>query len=200
MPKSSRDLSSKERKERLAANIAANGIIMGPRCFHCQRVGVPCQIDLRSGRCVECARLGQSCNQQVTRIEYDKIRQSREKATAELEAAESAEEKMMRKLLEHRGRVRRLRRQLRAKEEKEVEAQVLEAESIAETVQLEEQFLSHPIDSTSLDCLPLELRTENRQNIEATERYEYGMVQEATWPPFDIIGNDTLGEVSYSCR
>lgn len=156
MPKSSHDLSSKERKDRLAANISANGIIMGPRCFHCQRAGVPCKVDLRSGRCVECARLGQSCNQQATRIEYDKIHQSREKAAAGLEAAESAEENIMRKLLEHRSRVRRLRRQLRAKEGKEVEAQDLEAKSIAETVQLEEQFFSYSNDPSSLVCFPLE--------------------------------------------
>lgn len=106
---------------------------------------------------------------------------------------------MIRKLLDHRRRVQRLRRQLRTKDEEEVEAQNLEAKSIVETMQLEEQLLPHPLDSASLDCLTLEPGTEKRQDIEATEQYGYGMTQGAAWSSPDMIGNDTLDGVFYNC-
>jgi len=62
MPKSTKDLTSKERKEILSNNIAADGFIMPTRCYHCEQAGAVCKVDLRSGRCAECARHGQACN------------------------------------------------------------------------------------------------------------------------------------------
>lgn len=120
-------------------------------------------MDLRTGRCAECARHGQSCNSQVTRIEYEKIRKSREKIAAQLEAAEEEEDELTRKLLEHRSRVRRLRKQLRMKEQKEAQAQEAEASSIAEAERLEEELLAaslEPIsaDLTSFDPYPMDGR------------------------------------------
>lgn len=142
MPKSTSDISWKERKQRLSHNISADGFTMPTKCFHCTSAGVPCVMDLRTGRCAECARHGQSCNSQVTRIEYEKIRKSREKIAAQLEAAEEEEDELTRKLLEHRSRVRRLRKQLRMKEQKEAQAQDAEASSIAEAERLEAELLS----------------------------------------------------------
>jgi septal ring factor EnvC (AmiA/AmiB activator) len=176
MPKPSRDLTSKERKDRLAANIAADSFIMALKCFHCTQTGVPCQADLRTGRCVECARLGQSCNKQVTRIAYEKIRRSREKVTKELEETEAAEDDLTRKLLELRVRVRRLRKQLNVREEKESQAQDCEAESIAEAVRCEEELLMHPMQSFPLDSATFEpylvdgLPTMSPQAWESPER------------------------------
>ena len=113
---------------------------MPTRCHHCSSVDKECKVDLRTGRCSECARLGQSCNQQVTRIEYEKIRATRLKIARQLEEAEEEEDAMTRKLLEHRARVRRLRKQLRMKEEKEAVAQDREAASIAEAERAEREL------------------------------------------------------------
>jgi hypothetical protein len=154
MPKSTPDLSSKQRKEQLSHDIAAVGFIMPTRCFHCEKAGTECKVDIRSGRCSECARHGQSCNQQVTRIEYEKIRKIREKISKELEEAEEEEDKLTRKLLEHRSRVRRLRKQLRLKEVKELQAQEREAEAIAEAEVLERELL--PPDPVP-EPIPLDL-------------------------------------------
>jgi hypothetical protein len=163
MPKSTSDLSWKERKQRLANNISADGFAMPTKCFHCTAAKVPCVMDLRTGRCAECARHGQACNSQVTRIEYEKIRKSREKIAEQLEAAEEEEDELTKKLLEHRSRVRRLRKQLRMKEQKESQAQDLEASSIAEAERLEAEFLavsSEPIsaDLASFDPYPMDGR------------------------------------------
>ncbi|KAM0705465.1 hypothetical protein Q7P35_006824 [Cladosporium inversicolor] len=144
MPKSTSDISWKERKQRLANNISADRFTMLTKCFHYTSANVPCVMDLRTGRYAECARHGQSCNSQVTRIEYEKIRKSREKIAAQLEAAEEEEDELTRKLLKHRSR----------------EA---EASSIAEAERLEEELLAaslEPIsaDLTSFDPYPIDSR------------------------------------------
>lgn len=120
-------------------------------------------MDLRTGRCAECARHGQSCNSQVTRIEYEKIRKSREKLAAQLEEAEEEEDVLTRKLLEHRARIRRLRKQLRMKEQKEEQAQELEAASIKEAESLEQELFAEntapiPLDLPSFTPYPLDGR------------------------------------------
>lgn len=162
MPKSTPDLSSRDRKERLAKNIASDGFTMPTKCYHCAQANTACVMDLRTGRCAECARHGQSCNSQVTRIEYEKIRRSREKLAAQLEAAEEEEDALTRKLFEHRARVRRLRKQLKMKEQKESSAQEAEALSIADSEQFEAEFSSAvdpvPIDLPSFDPFPLDGR------------------------------------------
>jgi hypothetical protein len=183
MPKSTPDLSWKERKQRLSNNISADGFTMPTKCYHCNAAGVPCVMDLRTGRCAECARHGQSCNSQVTRIEYEKIRKSREKIASQLEAAEEEEDELTRKLLEHRSRVRRLRKQLRMKEQKEAQAQEVEAASIAEAEQLEAELLaasSEPIsaDLATFDTFPMDGRL---------------LMSPAQWSdlegvPFDVLG------------
>lgn len=151
MPKSSRDLTSKERKDKLAASIAANGFVVLTKCYHCTQANVLCQVDLRSGRCVECARLGQSCNRQTTRINFENIRRRREKIARELDDAEAVEDDLTRKLLGHRARVRRLRHQLRTKEELESQAQDCEADSISKTICLEEEFRDSLAGTTPFD-------------------------------------------------
>lgn len=163
MPKSTSDLSSKERKQRLSKHISSDGFMMPTRCYHCVQANVPCVMDLRTGRCAECARHGQSCNSQVTRIEYEKIRKSREKISAQLEEAEEEEDALTRKLLEHRARVRRLRKQLRMKEQKETEAQELEVASIQDADDLEQSLFSLnsepiPMDMLSYDRFPMDGR------------------------------------------
>lgn len=183
MPKSTSDISWKERKQRLANNISADGFIMPTKCFHCAAANVACVMDLRTGRCAECARHGQSCNSQVTRIEYEKIRKSREKIAAQLEAAEEEEDELTRKLLEHRSRVRRLRKQLRMKEQKEAQAQDAEAASVAEAQRLEEEFLS-----VSAEPIPA--------GLESFEPYPFDgrpMMTPEQWSalegaPFPVIG------------
>ncbi|KAM0708541.1 hypothetical protein Q7P35_005193 [Cladosporium inversicolor] len=82
---------------------------------------------------------------------------------AQLEAAEEEEDELTRKLLEHRSRVRRLRKQLRMKEQKEAQAQEAEASSIAKAERLEEELLAaslEPIlaDLTSFDPYPMDGR------------------------------------------
>lgn len=156
MPKSTSDLSWKERKQRLSNNISADGFTMPTKCYHCATANVSCVMDLRTGRCAECARHGQSCNSQVTRIEYEKIRKSREKIASQLEAAEEEEDELTRKLLEHRSRVRRLRKQLQMKEQKESQAQELEASSIAEAERLEAEILSASSEPISADLATFE--------------------------------------------
>jgi hypothetical protein len=156
MPKSSRDLTSKERKEKLAASIVANGIMLPTKCYHCTQAGVLCCTDLRSGRCAECARLGQSCNRQNTRIEYERICLNRRKVAKELEEAEAAEDDLTRKLLEHRARIRRLRKKLRTQDEKESQAQDIEATSITKAV-YEETLLIDRTDPDSLDLQMLQM-------------------------------------------
>lgn len=185
MPKSSRDLSSKERKDKLAANIAANGVIMPLKCFHCTQASVLCLTDLRTGRCVECARLGQSCNWQTTRIEYENFRRSRDKVAKELELAEAAEDNLTRRLLEHRARVRRLRQQLRIKDEKESEAQDLEAESIAEATRLEKEFLVDFVEPFPVDLPPFDSYSVESQFMMSSE----------VWSSLDEVPCSTLGMV-----
>jgi hypothetical protein len=119
----------------------------------------------------------------VTRIEYEKIRKSRKKIASQLEAAKEEEDELTRKLLEHRSRVRRLRKQLRMKEQKEAQAQEVEAASIAEAEQLEAELLaasSEPIsaDLATFDTFPIDGRL---------------LVSLAQWSnlegvPFDVLG------------
>ena len=154
MPKSTSNLSWKERKQRLSNNISADGFTMPTKCYHCATANVSCVMDLRTGRCAECARHGQSCNSQVTRIEYEKIRKSREKIASQLEAAEEEEDELTKKLLEHCSRVRRLRKQLQMKEQKEAQVQELEASSIAEAERLETELFA-----TSSEPIPADLTT-----------------------------------------
>lgn len=152
MPKSSKDKTHKERKEFLAANILSDGFEMPTKCYHCVAANKACVVDIRSGRCAECAGHGQSCNLQVTRVEYEKIRKVREKVAKELEEAEEAEDALTQKLLEHRARVRRLRKSLRMKEKAEVVAQDKEVASIAEAKRLEAE-----LSLLASDPLPFEL-------------------------------------------
>ena len=81
----------------------------------------------------------------------------RAKIAKQLEEAEEEEDAMTRKLLEHRARVRRLRKQLRMKELKEVRAQDAEAASIQEADRLERELFAD-----NADPIPLELPANNR--------------------------------------
>lgn len=120
-------------------------------------------MDLRTGHCAECARHGHSCNSRVTRVEYEKIRRSREELAHQLEEAEEEEDALTQKLLEHRARVRRLRKQLKMKEQEKSAAQELKAASITDAVQLEREFLSEsaepiPAELLSFDPFPMDGR------------------------------------------
>lgn len=160
MVKSTPDLTSKERKQRLQRNILSDCFTMPSRCYHCVVSDSECKVDLRTGRCSECAKLGQSCNQQITRIEYEKIRKAREKVARDLEQAEEEEDELTRKLLEHRSRVRRLRKQLKMRNEQEAVAQDREVAAIAESEQLErelEGLMAAPVVADIPPNLPLPL-------------------------------------------
>lgn len=163
MPKSSRDLTWRERNEKLASNIAADGFIMPTRCYHCTKANKECKVDLRSGRCSECALNAQSCNLQITRIEYERIRKEQLNVAKELDEAEEEEDAITEKLLAHRRKIRCLRKQLRMKESKEQKAQDKEEASIAEAAQLEQELASDPsepipLDLPSFDVMPMEGR------------------------------------------
>lgn len=160
MPKSSRDLTSRERKHNLARDIAADGFIVPTKCFHCFKANKECKVDLRSGRCSECAHHGQSCNLQVTRIEYERIRKERLKVASKLEEAEQEEDAMTEKLLEQRRKIRRLRKQLHIRESHEYEARGKEEASIDDAERVEAAFLSvepmTSMDSQSITPAPMD--------------------------------------------
>lgn len=207
MPKTSRDRTQKARRKNLSSQIAHDGFAMPTKCYHCEKSHSECKFDLRTSRCSECARLGQSCNFQVTRIEYEKIVKQREKIARELEEAEDAEEVLNQqrvildqKLAEHRARTRRLRKQLRLKEVKEAEAQNREFESIAADEQAERELLRDICNPIFSDLPSGESPTADGQ-LRMTPR-EWASHDEVPWglvgssPSLSVL--DDIGELGPS--
>ena len=88
----------------------------------------------------------------MTRIEYERIRKERLKVAKKLEEAEEEEDAITEKLLEHRRKIRRLRKQLRMKESHEHKAREKEEASIADAERVEEEFLLvDPVDPIPMD-------------------------------------------------
>ena len=53
----------------VADRISAHGLEMANRCERCLSRGVPCKVDLSSGRCAECIRAARSCSLSRSKVE-----------------------------------------------------------------------------------------------------------------------------------
>jgi hypothetical protein len=113
-------------------------------CDRCRRQNVPCLVDVRSGRCKSCNDSKKRCNLRVTFQEFEKLAKARrslseqvESAEDELEAAEAAVVAAHTKVLQARAKARRLRKQLRSKEQSEDDAYCRELAGIEEVEQME---------------------------------------------------------------
>ncbi|KAF2842569.1 hypothetical protein M501DRAFT_998914 [Patellaria atrata CBS 101060] len=117
-------------------------------CSACRRSSRSCIVDIPSGFCSECLARGTKCDLVVTQKDWDKLDVLKARTRSELAAAEHDEELA----LDHeervraeasaqvrtaRARARRLRRQLRSLEDKEVEMSRRELGSIEELEALE---------------------------------------------------------------
>ena len=144
------------KRQRLAAETCSSGIEMAP-CSACRNArtksGQPkprCIVGTRSGRCSECIRKGLAhCDVTVSRPEWERLRDGREKLRAELEAAEEREAEMMHKLFEHRSKTLRLRKQLRQAEKRTDHAVAKELEELEGAEAVENEFLD-PTPSSSV--------------------------------------------------
>jgi len=85
----------------------------------------------------------------VSRPEWERLRDGREKLRAELEAAEEREAEMMHKLFKHRSKTLRLRNQLRQAEKRTDYAVAKELEELEGAEAVENEFLE-PMPSSSV--------------------------------------------------
>ena len=134
-------------REKLSLEILVSGIEMAP-CTNCRnakskRDGTrsKCIVGPRSGKCSECVRKGVRCDVTVSRAEWERIRDGRDKLRRELERAEEREVELMGQLFEHRARTLRLRKQLRQAENRTDKAVAEELEGIEEAERVEAEFL-----------------------------------------------------------
>ena len=145
-------LTRKERRERQATLIESEGREMPSPCSFCRTARVPegkkrprCMVDVRFGCCSECVRKGySSCDVTVTWTEWERLRSQRRQLKRKLDDAEE-------RVTEAMAHVHRLRKQLRAAEEKEdkaiskefVELQKL-APAVREGTSASAEFLLEP--------------------------------------------------------
>lgn len=140
--------SSRIRRKALSSEISRTGIEMAP-CTDCRNAKPkrgerkpPCIVGARSGRCSECVRKGyQKCDVTVSRLEWERLRDSRDQMRIDLEKAEEREAELMQQLLTHRARTIRLRKQLRQAERRTERAVAEELDDIEEAERVEASVL-----------------------------------------------------------
>lgn len=130
---------SHQRRHRLARIIRENGIEMPSPCKKCinARTKEKCVVDLSSGRCAPCVAKGRKCDLVVTRLEFDKLRKSKEKLRRQIEESRKERASLWSKILEVEARNMRLEKQLEKAEVQESDAVEREMASIEELEQEE---------------------------------------------------------------
>lgn len=152
-------------RQALAIEIARTGKEMAP-CHHCRNAKVSpgdpppkCILGLRSGKCSECVRKGYTdCDVTLSAPEWTRFRDTRDKLQKELEEMEEKEVELLleesrvrERLIKHKAKKIRLRKQLRlasgraessvAKELEELEGEESKEDvPVVETVPSEKAF------------------------------------------------------------
>ena len=120
-------------------------------CGRCRSDGLPCKVDVRSGNCAECIRRGRKCDLVVSRQEWNRLREDRERLEEQIRQAEQAMAEAISKKL-------RLQRQLEVLNTRSSDLVSNELASIneVERLQAEAQVVlpEDPSDSTQLRLSP----------------------------------------------
>lgn len=132
---------SHQRRHRLAKIIRENGVEMPTPCKRCTNAHTrsKCIVDLKSGRCAPCVAKGRTCDLVVTRAEFDKLRNTKEKLRRQIESSRKERASLWSKILEVEARNLRLEKQLEKAENQEEDAIEREMASIEELEQAEAQ-------------------------------------------------------------
>jgi hypothetical protein len=147
---------AKLKRLRLEADIKATGTEMPP-CTRCRTAKVKsgdprpkCIVGPKSGRCSECVRKGyhKDCDVKLSVPEWERFRDTRERLSKELEAADEEElrllmeqQDVLRKLSTHKAKKIRLRKQLRLAENRTETAITRELDELEMAEAVEEEFL-----------------------------------------------------------
>lgn len=128
-------------------------------CVFCSKNKKVCKVHIRSGKCGECVRRGRRCDLQVTKSEWDRLKEERERLLQSLEAAHIAQR--VAQQTEERAREERntafakemrIRRQMDLLERREAEAIAVEEASIEE--QEASELLDFPTGGSDLILSP----------------------------------------------
>lgn len=141
--------SSTTRRHRLAEFIEEAGTIMVRPCKTCERHGRVCKVHVRSGKCGQCLRRGQRCNLQITRSEWERLRERRRQLRDQLAAASSSTRRAREALDRANETEMRVRQELDLLEQEEAEAISVEEAGI-------EQQEADEISESALLAFPVE--------------------------------------------
>lgn len=134
-------------RQNLSHEVDSNGIEMAP-CTGCQNTkrkpGDPpirCLVGPRSGKCSNCIRKGYKCDVAMSRPQWEKLRDTRDKLRHEIEKIEEEEVELMHKLAARRSKKIRLRKQLRLSERRTDDAVAQELEELEAAEDAENELL-----------------------------------------------------------
>jgi len=131
MPKSLLKNSTSRRLD-LAGFIDNFGTAMVQKCSTCVKHNRVCKVHVRSGRCNECNRRNQRCDAKVTRSEFRRLTEEKQKLGRSIDAALSAQADALEALRTARAREERLRQQMDLLETRASEAIAVESRAIEE--------------------------------------------------------------------
>ena len=131
MPKSLLKNSTSRRLD-LAGFIDNFGTAMVQKCSTCIKHNCVCKVHVRSGRCNECNRRNQRCDAKVTRSEFRRLTEEKQKLGRSIDAALSAQADALEALRTARAREERLRQQMDLLETRASEAIAVESRAIEE--------------------------------------------------------------------